>query len=556
MSDPVVAGIGATPESARTQIGAIGPASETVPLVGQVLTWNGTAWAPAGAGTGGATQISFTIRPAGPFGSGVYPDWASMYLDLAVAAPGIKWILIDSPGVPVPVPLGTYNLSGCILSGLWEGAAFSTLAIQTGAILSELHTVTNRLQVVNEGTTSPVTISSGANVTVSVQFGAQIRSIFGAAPFFTQLSGSTLSLYCLEGGLIGSVGIPTVKLGTTSSLGVWLYSQSAFSADCVDPTSQATSSVIVSADAGSFDGALTQAGYTGTFSQVQIDLASGVSYDDLAVAPPLGATSVQGAIDALKIASIGANGNIAIWRGVGAPVGGNIFNTWADLFAWAQAAPGAKRVYLDSSFGPLGVDPGLWAFTDPIEFVGSPVPPRTALTFNESSFSNAWKWSNIQFLVLNTVGPPFGAFSETIEFDNCDIVLSGGAQPFIRSLTAALDITFRRMAVAPTTQLVFDLQPTAAPGIIRLQEGTTVAFNSFSTAIPTTLTIYVDSSCTYLTQFFIFGTLILIQSSSASAIAYTPGNAANWVAPAPTNVAEALDRLAAANVLNGFGPVP
>lgn len=34
---------------------------------------------------------------------------------------------------------------------------------------------------------------------------------------------------------------------------------------------------------------------------------------------------------------------------------------------------------------------------------------------------------------------------------------------------------------------------------------------------------------------------------------YTPGNAAHWVAPAPTTIAQALDRLAAAG---GVTPVP
>jgi len=557
MSDTFVSAIGATPESARTQIGAIGPSSEIAPLVGQVLTWNGVAWVPAGPGGGGGTgQGNFTIRPAGPFGSGVYPDWASMYLDLSIASPGLKWIFIDSPGVPVPVPLGTYILSGCILSGVWEGSVPSILTTQTGVIFSELHTVANRLQVVNEGTTSPLSISSLTNSSFMVQFEAQVRSAIGGAPFFNLLSGSVLNISCLDGGRVGDIGLPVVKLSTSAVLSTKLYNQSFFAADCVDPTSQASSSVSIAADAGSFDGTLTQVGYTGTYSLTQIDPASGVSYNDLAVAPPLGATDVQGALDALKIASVGVNGSSAIWRGVGAPVGAGIYNTWASLFAWAQSAPGYKRIYLDSTFGSLIVDPGVWSFTDPVEFIGSPLPPRTAVTFNEASFHNTWMWSNVQFLVLNTVGPPFGAFPETINFYNCDIVLSGGAQPFIRSLTAALDITFTRMAVAPTTQLVFDLQPTAAPGIIRLKDGTTVAFNSFSTAIPTTLTIYVDSSCTYLTQFFIFGTLILIQSSAASAVAYVPGNAANWAAPAPTNVSDALDRLAAANVLNGFGPVP
>lgn len=556
MSDKVVAGIGATPWSAREQIGAVGPASDAIPLLGQILAWNGTEWAPAGSGGAGTTgQINYTIRPSGPFGSGVYADWASMYLDLSLASLGPKWICIDSPGVPVQVPLGTYNLSGCTLSGVWEGTGASILALQTGVIFSELHAITNRLQVVNEGSTSPVTISTGTSPTLSIQFEAQVWSVSGAAPFFNLLSGSSLTLYCLVGGQVGGLGVPAFKLGTTSVLRARLYDQSSFADDCIDPTSQATSSVTVAADAGSFR-ALTQTGYLGTFILAGADPASGVIYDDLAVFPPLGSADVQGALDALKIASAGVNGSTAIWRGIGAPVGAGIFNTWAELFAWAEASPGAKRIYLDSSFGPLVVDPGLWSFTNPVEFIGSPLPPLTAVTLNESSFHNTWRWTNVQFQVLNTVGPPFGAFPETIEFDGCDIVLSGGAQPFIRSLTAALDITFTRMAVAPTTQLVFDLQPTAAASIIYLRNGTTVAFNSFSTAIPTTLTIVIDSSCSYLTQFFILGTLILLQSSSASNIAYTPGNSADWAGSPPTTVAAALDRLASANVVNGFGPVP
>jgi hypothetical protein len=40
---------------------------------------------------------------------------------------------------------------------------------------------------------------------------------------------------------------------------------------------------------------------------------------------------------------------------------------------------------------------------------------------------------------------------------------------------------------------------------------------------------------------------------SASDIAYTPGDSTDWVSPAPTTLAQALDRLAAAG---GVTPVP
>lgn len=42
-------------------------------------------------------------------------------------------------------------------------------------------------------------------------------------------------------------------------------------------------------------------------------------------------------------------------------------------------------------------------------------------------------------------------------------------------------------------------------------------------------------------------------SLDASEISYSPGDAADWVSPAPTTLAEALDRLAAAG---GVTPVP
>lgn len=39
--------------------------------------------------------------------------------------------------------------------------------------------------------------------------------------------------------------------------------------------------------------------------------------------------------------------------------------------------------------------------------------------------------------------------------------------------------------------------------------------------------------------------------TSLTAVPYTPGNSGDWTAPAPTNLQEAIDRIAAA-----IGPVP
>lgn len=44
-----------------------------------------------------------------------------------------------------------------------------------------------------------------------------------------------------------------------------------------------------------------------------------------------------------------------------------------------------------------------------------------------------------------------------------------------------------------------------------------------------------------------------LEAREAHDVPYTPGDASDWVAPAPTNVGDALDRLAAAG---GVTPVP
>ena len=48
----------------------------------------------------------------------------------------------------------------------------------------------------------------------------------------------------------------------------------------------------------------------------------------------------------------------------------------------------------------------------------------------------------------------------------------------------------------------------------------------------------------------------LTRINDAFGLAYTPGTAANWAAPAPATVQEALDRLAAQAAAQAAAPVP
>lgn len=62
----IYSAVGSTPESARAQIEALGPASKQVPAVGEVPVWDGYAWVPdtvggGGGGGGGTTEFSWFL---------------------------------------------------------------------------------------------------------------------------------------------------------------------------------------------------------------------------------------------------------------------------------------------------------------------------------------------------------------------------------------------------------------------------------------------------------------------------------------------------------------
>lgn len=550
---PLHAAIGATEESARHQILAIGPDSPLYPTaaVGDVLVWDGTAWVPTpGAGLGADGGLIF--RPGGTPGIGIVTTEAALQTAVAAHAGPVSILFDDSIVSPIHLTLPWVVLYDMRWIGKHLGTATS-LILDDGFTLTGpsgqigISSIGNGLNVQAEGLVGPIPLQLTASSDV-LQVESQ-SGIFsgGPSPLLQIANGSRLVL--ILHGRLGDTTNPVLLFGLGSTMSCFVYDFGQVDDNCLsgaDPASQADFGIVSPALASI---SLTNPSFAGAITMPLLGDAVYLAYNDLAVAPPLNATNVQAALDALKALVVSGGGSVAIWRGTGAPTAPGIFNTWAALFAWANAAPGSKHIYLDSTFGPLAVDPGLWVFNPPVEFIGSPVDPRTDLTLNESSFRNVWRWSRIKFIELNILTTPFGDFSETMEFNDCAIDMSGGAQPFIRTLVAALDVTFRHMAVSPTTQLVFDMQPTAPPCTIRLYDGTSVAVNSFSTGVGTILTLIQDASSTYTNQFFILGTLIRqLQSPS-----YIPGNGADWTFPPPTTVFEALDRLAAKFVASALG---
>jgi hypothetical protein len=406
------------------------------------------------------------------------------------------------------------------------------------------------LNVRNQGVAgpSPLTLTAVTD-TLSVAKGSSLTSAGAGFPLLQIGSGSNLVLNL--GGTLGDSLEPVIGFGASSTLLGLLYDFSIVSTNALRGTSLMASAAFSIVSPAITSLSLVHPSFSGTVTSSLASLATRIFYNDLAFTPPLNTNNVQGAIDALKTLVEAGGGSTAIWRGTGAPTAPGIFNSWASLFAWANSAPGSKHIYLDSTYGPLQVPSGLWTFIPPVEFIGSPVDPRTNLSLNEASFRNVWRWTRIKFIELNILTVPFGNFPETMEFNDCDLDMSGGAQPFIRTLNSAMDVTFRHMAVYPTTQLVFDMLPTAPPCTIRLYDGTTVAINSFSSAVGTTLTIIQDTTSVYVNQFFVMGTLIRQLASPA----YIPSVPANWVFPPPTTTSDALDRIAAKFVALALGPV-
>ena len=104
MTRQIVAAIGSDAASARAQISALGPSLEggPAPAIGEVLTWDGSAWVPAAGGGGGGVT---SVGAAGPLASsgGLTPDISivnGVSIGDIIRWSGTKWV-VYSPTAPV-----------------------------------------------------------------------------------------------------------------------------------------------------------------------------------------------------------------------------------------------------------------------------------------------------------------------------------------------------------------------------------------------------------------------------------------------------------------------
>lgn len=115
--------IGATPDSARAAIEAVGPmpATASTPALNDVLTWNGTAWVPQAGGAGPTPTLTSVLAAGNTTGANNILVTVGQQIDTAAAG-------VLTLGLTTATALGIGKASG-------GSAAFQVFVNQGGAAL-------------------------------------------------------------------------------------------------------------------------------------------------------------------------------------------------------------------------------------------------------------------------------------------------------------------------------------------------------------------------------------------------------------------------------------
>ncbi len=139
MTRQIVAAIGSDAASARAQISALGPSLEggPAPSVGEVLTWDGTAWVPAAGGGGGGVASVSADSPLASSG-GLNPAIslsAGTSIGDFIRWDGSTWA-VYSPPAPV-TPVTSVSASSPLAS---SGGTTPDISLDAGASAGDLLT--------------------------------------------------------------------------------------------------------------------------------------------------------------------------------------------------------------------------------------------------------------------------------------------------------------------------------------------------------------------------------------------------------------------------------
>lgn len=143
-----------------------------------------------------------------------------------------------------------------------------------------------------------------------VEGAAFISDSLSDTPCISIADGEAAVISVSYGGGMGKEGAtPVINLGVGSTMiftQIIMANPTGLQNDIISST-DGSSTIIMGTDASGIP--ITNAGYTGSIIPLSIDKAAGVTYDDSKAAPPLGADTVQGAIDALKALVVSGAGS-------------------------------------------------------------------------------------------------------------------------------------------------------------------------------------------------------------------------------------------------------
>lgn len=399
----------------------------------------------------GSGRDIFIFRPAEPLPSGnVYNSWPALVAAAATVL-GPKIVYFDNTLAACSIPPGTWDFAsptafvgtGTLLSRVITP---TPLAIPDGVKLPNVFTFSD-LDVTSFTTTSVIDVPAPPPATI-------LNYVFSGATKITQAGPGAFIRNSLPVPS-GAVLLDTAQWisGTVFDVahaaaifGVGTELAAIVNSDTITGIGGTYLAIRASAESRI---STTQTGIPGGVLTVTLaEEANGIKYDDFLVAPPLGASDVQGAIDALK-GTIATGTPYEYVFQPGGVASGNVYDTWANLVAAAAAFPGKKLVYFDSSFAPCSIPAGAWDFASSTIFKGANKQgPGTPLAIADgATLVNAHEFADLAIdsqtttFVINAPSSPFG-HNVVYRFSGWTTIKQTGGHggTFLQSVTSGLGL--------------------------------------------------------------------------------------------------------------------
>lgn len=344
--------------------------------VGQVAGGSGSA------GAGGRTLV---YRPGGPTTSVAFSNFGAL-VTAANAIPGLVRVGFDTSFSPSPfvIPAGSYAFNNAIFEYTSKDVmAPLELRFQTNAFLSGLVGAEGPINMVNAGTTSP--LSPSGFYVLYFRDGANLGSLAGSPGMLSVPASSFTILSLGSGSSFTNIGAPAIDVADGSTVGLYLFEGGEVKSDIVSGSAAATSNVITFSSSGRFD--TLQPNFLGTVNRFYVSSATNLGYSsttpaDWAPNPVTGGEALDQL--ASRVVSVEANSGAStiLVYSPGSVASGIIFSDWATLVGAANSTVGETTVVFDSSNSapPFVIPAGSYSFPLPTTFV-RPIAPVGAPNF-------------------------------------------------------------------------------------------------------------------------------------------------------------------------------